>query len=64
MSARDTYHQVVINALKKEGWTITHDPFMMSIGRRKVYVDLGASVQRRTFRYAIHLGSGRSAVWH
>ena len=26
MPARDYYHDVVRNAIKKDGWTITHDP--------------------------------------
>lgn len=27
MSAKDKVHQQVVNALKKDGWTITQDPF-------------------------------------
>lgn len=42
MPARDRYHSAVRNALIKDGWTITHDPFTISIGRRDVYVDIGA----------------------
>ena len=30
------------NALIKEGWTITHDPFRIQWGKRDLYVDLGA----------------------
>ncbi|MFM6280077.1 MAG: element excision factor XisH family protein, partial [Dolichospermum sp.] len=26
MSARDLFHQAVVNALLKEQWLITHDP--------------------------------------
>jgi hypothetical protein len=29
--AKDIYHQAVRNALEKEGWTITHDPFRIPI---------------------------------
>lgn len=42
MPAKDIYHQTVINALIKDGWTITHDPYTLRIGRRDVFIDLGA----------------------
>jgi hypothetical protein len=42
MPARDIYHTQVKNALVKDGWTITHDPYVLSFGQRGVYVDLGA----------------------
>ena len=31
MPARDLYHDAVKNALVKDGWTITHDPFIVEI---------------------------------
>lgn len=42
MSRRDAYHDAVKNALIKDGWTITHDPMTLPIGRHKLFVDLGA----------------------
>jgi len=42
MPAKDTYHSAVRNALIKDGWTITHDPFRLAYGVRGVFVDLGA----------------------
>ena len=42
---RDKYHYVFIEALKKEGWTITHDPYFLYIGRRKGFIDIGAERQ-------------------
>ncbi len=42
MSARDTYHDTVKNALIQDGWTITHDPLKLPWGRRDLFVDLGA----------------------
>ena len=41
--AKDIYHNLVKQALENDGWTITHDPFYLSvgIGRRKVATDLG-----------------------
>ena len=42
MPARDIYHNIVKGALEKNGWTITHDPFPLQYGVRKLYADLGA----------------------
>jgi hypothetical protein len=42
MPAKDTFHDVVIAALLKDGWTITHDPYTLSFGTTNVYTDLGA----------------------
>jgi hypothetical protein len=42
MAAHDTYHEQVKRALIKDGWTITHDPYILTFGFHKVYVDLGA----------------------
>lgn len=44
MPARDKYHDAVKNALIQEGWTITHDPYRLTIGRRRGYIDLGAEM--------------------
>jgi hypothetical protein len=42
VSARDIYHNTVRLALEKDGWTITHDPFPLQIGKKRLSVDLGA----------------------
>lgn len=42
MPARDIYHDIVKHALVKDGWTITHDPFPLRYGLRRLYADLGA----------------------
>jgi hypothetical protein len=42
VSARDIYHDTVKRALQKDGWTITHDPFPLKIGKKRLSVDLGA----------------------
>ena len=41
MPAPGIYHHVVKNALIKDGWTITHDPYTLTFGQRNVFVDLG-----------------------
>lgn len=40
--AKDIYHDCVKNALIKNGWNITHDPFKLEIGKKDLYIDLGA----------------------
>lgn len=42
MPAKDLYHDAVKNALIKDGWTITHDPYWMKVGTKDMFVDLGA----------------------
>lgn len=42
MPAKDIYHNPVKNALIKDGWTITDDPLILSIGKKDLFVDLGA----------------------
>lgn len=75
MPARDLYHDAVRNALIKDGWRITHDPYTLSYGGRDVYVDLGAervigaerdeeriAVEIKTFRRASELREFENAV--
>lgn len=43
MPVKDAYHDVVKNALIKDGWTITDDPLYLDMGETvTLYVDLGA----------------------
>lgn len=42
MPAKDLYHSAVRTALERDGWTITHDPYTLTFGRRDVFVDLAA----------------------
>ena len=42
MPRRDFLHDVVKHALVKAEWIVTDDPFRISFGIRKVFVDLGA----------------------
>ncbi|MBX9580018.1 MAG: XisH family protein [Gemmataceae bacterium] len=42
MSAKNVYHDAVVDALVADGWTITHDPLPLEFGGRKLRVDLGA----------------------
>ncbi len=40
--ARDKFHQAVREALEKDGWTITDDPYVLKHGNRRIEIDLGA----------------------
>jgi len=40
--ARDLFHDAVKNALIKDGWLITDDPFFLKVGDSELYIDLGA----------------------
>lgn len=42
MPAKDFYHHHVKNALIKDGWTITHDPFKVEWLETKLQIDFGA----------------------
>jgi hypothetical protein len=45
VSAKNIYHDLVIDALVADGWTITHDPLTLSYGGKDLFVDLGAERQ-------------------
>ncbi|MBX9580021.1 MAG: XisH family protein [Gemmataceae bacterium] len=40
MSAKNVYHDAVVDAHVADGWTITADPHRLTVGRRRRYVDL------------------------
>ena len=40
--AKDLYHDLVRIALEKDGWTITDDPYYLTLETTKLKVDLGA----------------------
>jgi len=42
MSVRDAYHEHVREALERDGWSITADPFLISFGSTKAEIDLAA----------------------
>ena len=61
MPAKDLYHQIVKDALIKDGWTITDDPLKLTIGSRSLYVDLGAekllAAQKEERKIAVEIKS-------
>ncbi len=42
MPRRDAYHDAVKNPLVKDGWVITHDPFILEFEDVQLFVDLAA----------------------
>ena len=42
MPAKDIYHNAVKNALLKDGWTITVDPYFIKYEDAELYADLAA----------------------
>jgi hypothetical protein len=68
MPARDAYHANLINALVKDNWSITDDPYIMKWGSRDMFVDLGASLllaaEKEEVKIAVELKSfaGRSPI--
>jgi hypothetical protein len=61
MPAKDLYHTQVVNALVKDGWSITHDPLRLSFGGKDMYVDLGAeqlvAAEKGTTKIAVEIKS-------
>lgn len=42
MARKDKFHDHVKEALIKDGWTITHDPYLVKVGSPTFKIDLGA----------------------
>lgn len=60
--ARDIFHQQVKEALKKDGWKITHDPFTIRISEAtKLQIDLAAenaiAAERDSEKIAVEIKS-------
>lgn len=68
MTRKDIYHETVKKALDKDDWEITHDPFRLRIGKKRLAMDLGAerliSAEKGTRKIVVEIKSfiGRSDV--
>ena len=68
MPRKDIIHEAVKNALRKDGWAITHDPLLLEYGAEDMFVDLGAErllgAVRDQDKIAVEIKSfiGRSAL--
>lgn len=47
MPAKDKYHDIVISALQKDGWTIDSEQVTLHVGERRLWIDLRARNQER-----------------
>ncbi|NJM39667.1 MAG: hypothetical protein HC853_02280 [Anaerolineae bacterium] len=58
---KDVYHEAVKAALMKDGWTITHDPFLIRFEEDRAYVDLGAeraiAAEKENIKIAVEVKS-------
>ena len=68
MPAKDIYHNEVKNALLKDGWTITADPYFIKYEDAELYADLAAekpiAAQRQGQKIVVEIKSfiGRSLM--
>ena len=69
MPAKDTYHHAVKNALLKDGWTITADPYFIKYEDAESYADLAAekpiAAERQGQKIVVEIKSfiGRSLMY-
>ena len=59
MPQKDSIHDIVKQALMKDGWEITDDPYVISYGERFLFVDLGASAVESSPREGQVIGAQR-----
>jgi XisH protein len=61
MPAKDRYHDTVKTALIKDQWTVDDKAFKLEVGKRDLFVDLGAEklliAQRATRKIAVEVKS-------
>jgi hypothetical protein len=61
MARRDLLHDSAKHALQKDGWLITHDPYILPFGLSVVEIDLGAerliAAERGAERIAVEVKS-------
>lgn len=69
MPAKDIYHNEVKNALIKDGWTITADPYLIKYEDAELYADLAAekpiAAQRQGQKIIVEIKSfvGKSLMY-
>lgn len=52
---RDLLHPIVRRALERDGWEITDDPLRLQVGRRSIFIDLGAEQLIAAARGAVRI---------
>jgi hypothetical protein len=59
MPRRDSIHYIVKQALINDGWIVTDDPYVISYGKRFLFVDIGAKWVPTNFFESRFLGMQR-----
>jgi hypothetical protein len=59
MPPRDIIHPLIKQALTKEGWQITADPYVISYGERFLFIDLAAKLERLNGKAGRLIGAKR-----
>ncbi len=66
MARRDKTHFIVREALEREGWIVTHDPFFIKLGKKSAEIDLGAErivlAEKGIEKIAIKIFIGTSTI--
>lgn len=57
MPVKDIFHDCCKAALTKDGWHISHDPYTLKVGKKDLFIDLGAEKL-----LAAHKGTQKIAV--
>jgi XisH protein len=61
MPAKDLFHDCVKVALIRDGWRISHDPYSLKIGKKDLFVDLGAekliTAEKDSIKIAVEIKS-------
>ena len=61
MPAKDIFHDCFKTALIKDGWHISHDPYNLKVGKKDLFIDLGAekllAADRGTEKIAVEIKS-------
>ena len=61
MPAKDIYHDSCKQALIKDGWHISHDPYNLKIGRKDLFIDLAGekliTAEKDTQKIAVEIKS-------
>jgi hypothetical protein len=62
MPTRDRIHDTVKQALIKDGWEITDDPYIIDYGERILYADLGIAAGRQLNGKFLGVQNGNSRI--
>ena len=61
MPAKDIFHDPFKTALLKDGWKVTHYPYSLKVGKKDLFIDLGAekllAAEKDTKKIAVEIKS-------